>query len=80
VGKRTSVYLPDELAALTAASPLSLPDLIARGLACPGHTAPAPAPAPPRERGMVLGEQCRHPPARVMKGLCGACGCNVARK
>jgi hypothetical protein len=75
VGKRTSVYLADDLAALAADSGVPLADLIARGLACTGH---APPPAPPaRERGMVLGEPCRHPPARVHRGLCGACGTGV---
>jgi len=78
VGKRTSVYLPDDVAALAAQSPLTLAELITRGLACPGHD-PRPAPATrPRERGIVLGEPCKHPPARVHRGLCGACGTAVA--
>jgi hypothetical protein len=78
VGKRTSVYLPDDIATLAAQSPLTLAELITRGLACPGHD-PRPAPAP-RERGMVLGEPCKHPPARIHRGLCGCCGTYVGER
>ena len=73
MGKRTSVYLPGDVAALAAASPLTLAELVTRGLACTGHATPA----APRARGMVAGELCRHPRARVHRGLCGACGVNV---
>ena len=83
MGKRTSVYLPDDVAALAAQSPLTLAELITRGLACPGHD-PRPAPVS-RPRASVdvpaslpaLGaplDDCKHPPARTHRGLCGACG------
>ena len=90
MGKRTSLYLPDDVAASAAASPLTLAELITRGLACPGHTSrPAPA-SVPRGRADVPGslpalgsplDDCKHPSARVIKSLCGACGRAVpARK
>ena len=90
MGKRTSVYLPDDVAALAAQSPLTLAELVTRGLVCPGHD-PRPAPVS-RPRASVdvpaslpaLGsrpDDCKHPPARVHRSLCGACGRAVpARK
>ena len=89
MGKRTSVYLPDDVAALAAQSPLTLAELVTRGLVCPGHD-PRPAPVSrPRASVDVPAslpapgapvDGCKHPPARVLRGLCGCCGTYVGER
>jgi hypothetical protein len=81
VGKKTSVYLSDELAGRVKASGVAPADLIRRGL-----DAGQPEPLETLLRRVlraVLDEwasehaaqqDCPHPQARVHKGLCGACG------
>jgi hypothetical protein len=84
VGKRTSVYLSDDLAAAVRASGVPLGELIRRGLeadigraiAQTAAAAQEPVPAaavavttPPKAR-----RRCPHPGTRVIGGWCGECG------
>lgn len=88
VGKRTSVYLADDLAAAVAESGLPLTELIRRGLAAAGmtlesrsrsiHTARC---CPKRCRGRAVSgvqppgrRRCPHPGTRVIGGWCAPCG------
>jgi hypothetical protein len=92
VGKKTSVYLSDELAERVRASGVSPAELIRRGL---DASEPEPLEVMLRrvltavldERDAFLDERnalaqagCPpHPKARIVKGLCGACGTYVGR-
>ena len=88
-GKRTSIYLPADVAEAAAVSGLSLSELVRRGLASlPGARleakrvrAAAAASTAHDKRPLAdtrplnrLGEPCDHPRARVLRGLCSACG------
>jgi hypothetical protein len=82
VGRKTSVYLSDELAERVRASGVSPAELIRRGL-----DAGEPEPLEVMLRRVlasVLGDrdappepECPHPKARIVKGLCNACGSYV---
>jgi len=72
------VYLTDELAAAVKASGVPLAELVRRGLAA---TPTLPfgdewEVLPPGERPAQdqAAERCTHPPGRILKGLCMACG------
>jgi hypothetical protein len=78
MGKRTSVYLTDELAAAVKASGVPLAELVRRGLAAtpmlPFDDQPADGPSGDRPAPDNAGDACAHPPGRILKGLCMACG------
>jgi hypothetical protein len=84
VGKKTSVYLSDELAERVRASGASPAELIRRGLDAAG---PEPLEVMLRrvltavleERDAPAQADCPHPKARIVKGLCNACGTYVGR-
>jgi hypothetical protein len=72
------VYLSDELAAAVKASGVPLAELVRRGLAATpmlpfgdewGDLPPGEQPTRDNPA-----EQCTHPPGRILKGLCMACG------
>lgn len=93
MGKKTSVYLDDDLAAAVAESGEGIAVLIRRGLGTEAVTVASAATAAAeavraalaedlrlivrQEVREALGGDCPHPPARVLKGLCGACGEHV---
>ena len=72
MGKRTSVYLSDELYELVEASKYSLGELVWHGLQ-------SVSPSTPSEERRARGTgDCPHPKRRRSKGgLCMACGINV---
>lgn len=79
-GRRTSVYLTEDLAAAVDALGVPLPDLIREAVAARTGTrpvirtpaqVPAQVPAQPSRPGTA---DCPHPEGRVIKGLCNACG------
>jgi hypothetical protein len=78
VGKRTSVYLSDGLAAAVSASGVPLAELIRRGLGAGSTAEPPPgepaAPAAPRVPADRTRRRCRHPGTRVIGGWCRKCG------
>lgn len=85
VGKRTSVYLSDDLAAAVAGSGVPLAELIRRGLGAPARRparpeAPpaveAPGPGAPSAKAPAR-RRCPHPGTRVIGGWCGPCGALV---
>lgn len=89
VGKRTSVYLSDGLAAAVEASGVPLAELIRRGLGAPLPPAAAvparPAPARPRSAELppagpvrpAARRRCPHPGTRVIGGWCRQCDAMV---
>ena len=84
MGKRTSVYLSDELAAGVAASGAGLAELVRRGLgaALPGGVPPVPPPLQVVEEAIVTVERSPRK-ARVRKagpgGPAAAAGCKHLR-
>jgi hypothetical protein len=87
---KTSVSLPLDLIERWHASGLSLPEIVRRGL---DATAPEPHPVEEPLRRVIREElaavtvsaragsqrdDCPHPKARIVKGLCNACGTNVS--
>ncbi|HEV2255380.1 MAG TPA: hypothetical protein VGS06_19540 [Streptosporangiaceae bacterium] len=82
MGRKTSVYLSDELADRVKASGVAPAELIRRGLDA-GEPEPLEAMLRRVLRSVLderdAGQDCLHPPARVHKGLCGACGTYVGR-
>ena len=81
-GRKTSIYLTDELAERVRESGLSLPDLIRRGLDAQGPTPLEEMIRRAVREEMAAGRQrepeCRHPSDRVKDdGTCGGCGEDV---
>ena len=70
-GRRTSVYLSEDLAVAIDALGTPLPDLLREAVAA--RTGKPPALLRPRP-GV---RDCEHPKARITKGLCNACGTYV---
>lgn len=87
---KTSVYLPADLLARWKASGLPLSEIIRRGLdaiAPEVHEIEEPLRRVIREELAVMSANaperppatdCPHPKARVIKGLCNACGTNIS--
>jgi hypothetical protein len=71
-GRRTSVYLTEDLASAIDALGAPLPDLLREAVAARTGQRVA---APVRPRRDV--SDCDHPQGRRLKGLCNACGTHV---
>lgn len=79
MGRRTSVYLSDGLAAAVAESGVPLAELVCRGLGA-GSAAESPPGEPPAAAaprvavGRAQRRRCPHPGTRVIGGWCRECG------
>jgi len=92
MGRKTSVYLSDEISGRVKASGLPIAELVRRGLDA-GEPPELEATlrrvirqelASPGHAGLPAqpadDEECPHPKARINKGLCGNCGTYVGTR